>query len=143
KRTADHPLVITNLGGQVQVGPNDPGGNFIWSMGGGSNWILTGRYDPDSKTGDAGYPGHRCGEYAGWRGKYGLLRDDAYAKGTYLHMGLAAGDASDFEIEYLEVTRSGFAGIRLINERKAGDPAFDMANVRVHDNYIHDTDGEG
>ena len=53
-------LVITNLGGQVQVGPN-LGGNFIWSMGGGSNWVLTGRYDPDSKTGDEQFPGHRCG----------------------------------------------------------------------------------
>lgn len=142
-RKADRPLVITNLGGQVKVGPNDPGGNFIWSMSGGANWILTGRYDPESKTGDAAFPGHRCGDYAGSRGKYGFLSDDAYAKGTYLHMGVAVGGATDFELEYLEVTRSGFAGIRLINERKAGEPAFDMANVRVHDNYIHDTDGEG
>lgn len=142
-RDASRPLVITNLGGQVQVGPNDPGGNFIWSMSGGSSWILTGRYDPESKTGDAGFPGHRCGEYAGSRGKYGFLSDDAYAKGTYLHMGIAVSDATSFEIEFLEITRSGFAGMRLLTSRKAGDPAKPMANVRVHDNYVHDVDGEG
>src|SRR6185369_12707552 len=56
RREASRKLVITNIGGQVQVGPN-LGGNFIWSMGGGSNWVLTGRYDPDSRTGDAGFPG--------------------------------------------------------------------------------------
>jgi hypothetical protein len=142
-RSADRPLVITNLGGQVQIGPNDPGGNYLWSMTGGSNWILTGRYDPESKTGDAAFPGHRCGAYASSRGKYGFISDDAYAKGTYLHMGVAVGDATDFELEYLEVMHSGFAGIRLLNERKAGDAPHPMANVRVHDTYVHDTDGEG
>lgn len=59
-RDASRPLIITNLGGQVKIGPNDDG-NYIWSMGGGSHWILTGRYDPDAQTGDASFPGHRCG----------------------------------------------------------------------------------
>jgi len=142
-RDPARPLVITNLGGQVQVGPNDPGAGYIWSMGGGSNWILTGRYDADSKTGDSAFPGHRCGDYAGSRGKYGFLSDDAFAQGQYLHMGIAVGDATSYELEYLEIFRSGFAGIRLLNPRKAGDPLHPMDNVRVHDNYIHDTDGEG
>lgn len=146
KRDAKSPLVITNLGGQVQVGPN-LGGNFIWSMGGGSNWVLTGRYDPDSKTGDEGFPGHRCGKYADSRGTYGFLSDDAFDhSGKYTHMGLAiGGGASDFELEYLEVTRSGFAGIRLLNSMAGGvaDPAQPMANVRVHDTYVHDIDSEG
>ncbi|APR74783.1 carbohydrate binding domain protein [Minicystis rosea] len=142
-RDASHPLVITNSGGQVQVGPNDAGAGYIWSVTGGSNWILTGRYDPDSKTGDAAFPGHRCGEYADSRGKYGFLSDDAFAKGQYLHMGIAVTNASDFELEFLEITRSGFAGIRLLNQYKEGDPFLPMNNVRVHDNYVHDTDGEG
>ena len=143
KRDAARPLIITNLGGQVQVGPNDPGGNYIWSITGGSNWILTGRYDPDSKTGDASVPGHRCGAYANSRGKYGFLSDDAFATGMYLHMGVSVTNATSFELEYLEVTRSGFAGIRLLNSRAAGDAANTMANVRVHDNYIHDIASEG
>ena len=146
KRDAKSPLVITNLGGQVQVGPN-LGGNFIWSMGGGSNWVLSGRYDPDSKTGDEKFPGHRCGAYASSRGMYGFLSDDAFDhSGPYTHMGIAiGGGATDFELEYLEVTRSGFAGIRLLNAKTGGaaDPAQPMANVRVHDTYVHDTDSEG
>lgn len=146
KRDAKSPLVITNLGGQVQVGPN-LGGNFIWSMGGGSNWVLTGRYDPDSKTGDEGFQGHRRGKYANSRGSYGFLSDDAFDhSGKYTHMGLAiGGGATDFELEFIEVTRSGFAGIRLLNSMAGGvaDPAQPMANVRVHDTYVHDIDSEG
>jgi hypothetical protein len=143
QRDPSRPLVITNIGGQVQVGPNDPGAGYIWSMTGGANWVLTGRYDPDSKTGDAAFPGHRCGKYAESRGKYGFLSDDAFAKGQYLHMGVAVSDATSYELEYIEIFRSGFAGIRLLNKRDAGDPELPMENVRVHDNYIHDVDGEG
>jgi hypothetical protein len=142
-RSPDRPLVITNIGGQVQVGPNDPGAGYIWAMGGGSNWILTGRYDPDSKTGDASFPGHRCGEYASSRGKYGFFSDDAFAQGQYLHMGIAVSAATSYELEYLEIFRSGFAGIRLLNKVEPNAPAMAMENVRIHDNYIHDVDGEG
>ncbi|HEY4176709.1 MAG TPA: hypothetical protein VGM90_07755 [Kofleriaceae bacterium] len=141
KRTADHPLVITNKGGQVVVGFN-PHGNYIWAFHGGANWILTGRYDADSATGDEGFKGHACGNYGDSAGKYGIVSDDDYAlSAPYLHMGIAVdGGATDFEIEYVEVARSGFAGIRLINDHTMDLP---MRNVRVHDTYIHDTDGEG
>lgn len=145
-RDAASPLVITNLGGQVRVGPNT-GGNFIWSMGGGSNWILTGRYDPDSKIGDVGFPGHRCGAYANSQDKYGFVSDDAFdLTAPYLHMGMAiGGGATDFEIEFVEVKRSGFAGIRLLNAKADGsaDPTQPMNNVRINDVYVHDTDAEG
>ncbi len=142
-RDPSRPLVITNLGGQVQVGPNDVGANYLWTMGGGSGWVLTGRYDPDSKTGDVGFQGHRCGKYAESRGKYGFASDDDYAKGTYLHMGVFVGAATSFELEFLEVSRSGFAGIRLLNAVDAPGGPKPMENVRVHDTYVHDTDGEG
>jgi hypothetical protein len=141
-RQAARPLVITNRGGQVVIGHN-PQGNFIWSMTGGANWILTGRYDEISQTGDAAYPGHACGAYADSDGKYGIMSDDAYAfEAPYLHMGLGVGQATDFELEYIEVTRSGFAGVRLLNHR---DDGLDrpMANVKVHDLYVHDVAGEG
>src|SRR5262249_24031246 len=85
-RDAARPLVITNKGGQVKVGP-DIGGNYIWSITGGSNWILTGRYDPDAQTGDVGFQGHRCGAYAASRGHYGFHSDDAFdLTAPYLHM---------------------------------------------------------
>ena len=141
QRTAEHPLIITNHGGQVIIGFN-PTGNYIWSIGGGSHWILTGRDDAESQTGDPSFPGHACGKYAESPGKYGFISDDNYALAApYLHMGVSVGGgATDFEIEYLEVARSGFAGIRLLN-----DPAMNlpMKNVKVHDVYIHDTAGEG
>jgi len=108
-RDASRPLVITNLGGQVKIGPHDDG-NYIWSMSGGSHWVLTGRYDPESQTGDASVPGHRCGDFAESRGMYGFLSDDAFdLDAPYLHMGLSISDISDMEIEFIEVTRSGFA----------------------------------
>ena len=142
-RDPAHPLVITNLGGQVRIGPSK-GANYIWSMGGGAGWVLTGRYDATAKTGDAAFPGHRCGAYAHSTGTYGIVSDDAFDfTAPYLHMGIAVQGATDFEIEFVEVERSGFAGIRLINPRAAGDPAQPMKNVSVHDVYVHDTGGEG
>jgi len=142
-RTPDRPLIITNKGGQFVVGFN-PNGNYIWSFHGGANWILTGRYDELSQTGDVNFPGHACGNYADSAGKYGILSDDDYAlQAPYLHMGLAVGAATDFEIEYVEITRSGFAGIRLLNDASRIGSDKPMANVKVHDTYIHDTDGEG
>lgn len=142
-RDAAHPLIITNKGGQVVVGFN-PQGNYIWSMGGGAHWILTGRYDALSQTGDAAFAGHACGAYAHSAGTYGIVSDDDYAfSAPYLHMGLAVGGgATDFEIEYVEVARSGFAGIRLLNDSSLGLDK-PMANVKVHDVYIHDTAAEG
>ena len=61
-RSADPPLVITNLGGQVKVG--GAAANYVFVMKGGRNWVLTGRHDPTSRTGDAGYPGHGEGAFA-------------------------------------------------------------------------------
>src|SRR4029453_11362223 len=58
-------------------------------------------------------------------------------------MGVGVTDATDFELEFLEVKRSGFAGIRLLNQRAADDAPAPMANVSVHDNYVHDTAAEG
>ncbi len=109
-RTADRPLVITNQGGQVFVGEN-PGGNYIWSMGGGSGWILTGRYDSVSQTGDAAFPGHACGAYAGSAGAYGIVSDDGFAlDAPYLHMGISVAEATDFENRVRRGEALGFRG---------------------------------
>jgi len=141
QRSADDPLVITNMGGQVRIGPSAADSNYLWAMGGGSGWVLTGRWDPDSGTGDESAPGHRCGDYGNARGHYGFWSDDAFVHRDYLHMGLAVTGAAAYEIEFIEIERSGFAGLRLLNPW--GDGELPMADVRVHDNYIHDTDGEG
>lgn len=141
QRSPDDPLVITNMGGQVRVGPPAPDANYLWSMSGGSGWVLTGRWDPESGTGDESAPGHRCGDYGNARGRYGFWSDDAFVQRDYLHMGLAVGAAAAYEIEFVEIERSGFAGLRLLNSWTDGE--LPMADVRVHDNYIHDVDGEG
>ncbi|MHB8878792.1 MAG: right-handed parallel beta-helix repeat-containing protein, partial [Myxococcaceae bacterium] len=141
-RTAARPLVITNLGGQVLLRPDVPtGAGYLWSVNGGSNWIITGRYDPVSLTGDVAFPGHRCGDYANSRARYGILSDDAFASGG--HMGIGIGNATDFELDFLEITRSGFAGVRANRGPGPDGGVPSMANVRIHDLYIHDTDSEG
>lgn len=55
--------------------------------------------------------------------------------------------SSDFEIAFVEVRNSGFAGIMAKTDPSC-DPAtwrghFTMRNVVIHDNYVHKTGGEG
>jgi len=140
-RPASRPLVITNTGGQVVIRPN-PGSTqgYIWSMGGGSNWVLTGRYDADSGTGHADFPGHRCGAYATSRERYGILSDDIFLSGG--HMGLGIGGAHSFEVEYLEITRAGFAGLRITRSPNGDGTVSPINDIKLHDLYIHDTASE-
>jgi len=136
-RSASRRLVISNSGGQVRVGAL--GHYYLLNLSGGANWVLTGRYDPVSKTGDAAYPGHRGGRFAHSQGTYGIVVDDAFvASGV---SGLAVhGGATDFEIEYVEIARVAFAGIMAKTDNSASAT---MSNVALHDNYIHDTGSEG
>ena len=83
-RTPERPLVITNLGGQVKVGGD--AANFVFVINGGSNWVLTGRYDPLSKTGDSAFRGHADGAYAHSQGSYGIVSpEDPKADVTPIH----------------------------------------------------------
>ncbi len=137
ERRPERPLVITNLGGQVRVGGG--AANFVFSINGGSNWILTGRYDAVSKTGDAAFPGHAQGAYAHSQGSYGILSDDAFSKAGLSGLTIG-GKASDFELDMLEVTRAEFAGIVAKTDN---DGSATMRNVEIHDLYVHDTGSEG
>lgn len=137
RRSPSRKLVITNLGGQVRVGGLDFHYQII--LGGGSNWVLSGRWDPGTATGHPDFPGHANGDYAGSRGRYGFLIDDEYESNTNSGLGIGGG-ASDFEIEFVEIARVGFAGV-LMKTDNAGNAH--MENVRFHDNYIHDTESEG
>jgi hypothetical protein len=137
ERSAERPLVITNLGGQVRVG--GLASNYVFSINGGKNWVLTGRYDAESQTGDAGFRGHAGGAYAHSQGTYGFLIDDAFSKEGL--SGLAVGGkASDFELEFLEITRAEFAGLVVKTDN---DGTATMRNVSLHDLYVHDTGSEG
>lgn len=137
RRSADRPLVITNLNGQVEVGGE--AANYVFSLQGGSNFVLTGRYDPISRTGDAAFRGHEGGAYAHSQGTYGFLIDDEFSKDGLSGLAIGGG-ATDFELEYLEVTRAEFAGIIVKTD---DDGAAIMRNVRLHDLYVHDVGSEG
>jgi hypothetical protein len=137
ERSAERPLVITNLGGQVKVGGK--AANYVFSINGGKNWVLTGRYDPTSKTGDAGFRGHAEGAYAHSQGTYGIFIDDAFSKEGLTGLAVGGG-ASDFELDCFEVARAEFAGIVAKTDN---DGAATMRNVKLHDVYIHDTGSEG
>ena len=137
ERSAERPLVITNAGGQVRVGGD--AANYVFVINGGSNWVLTGRYDEAGETGDADFPGHAEGDFAHSQGSYGIFIDDAFSKEGLSGLAIGGG-ATDFELEMLEVTRAEFAGI-IAKTDDDGDAT--MHNVRVHDVYIHDVGSEG
>lgn len=135
ERENDDPLVITNIGGQVRVGGY--GHYYLFILGGGRNWVLTGRHDPISLTGDSSFPGHWDGNYGGSRDSYGFLVDDDQSGPSGVAIG---GRATDFEVEFVEVREVGFAGMLIKTD---DDGTATMSNVKIHDNYIHDTLSEG
>jgi hypothetical protein len=119
--------VITNRGGQVVCGS--------LTIGGGSNWVFTGRYDQISQTGDAAFLGHAAG-YAATEGTYGVevLGRLWITEGSDRTGALRA--ATNLEIEFVEqrdvVDDSPFL-YHCVNANCA-----DMAGLRFHDLYLHD-----
>lgn len=137
ERSQCNPLIITNKGGQVRVGGYNH--YYLFIIRGGKNWVLTGRYDPLSKTGHKDFPGHWQGDYADSRDSYGILIDDSYVRESVSGLAIG-GKATDFEIEYLEIRQVGFAGMTVKTD---DDGSATMSHVSIHDTYIHDTLSEG
>lgn len=137
ERDPADPLVITNKGGQVRIGGLDH--HYVCVLSGGSGWVLTGRYDPISATGDAAFPGHRGGAFANSQGRYGILIDDAFMREGGSGLGIGGG-ATRFEVESLEITRVGFAGMLIKTD---DDEDATMEDVFIHDTYVHDVGSEG
>lgn len=135
-RSSDDPLIISNIDGQVRVG--GLGHYYLMVLSGGSNWVLTGRYDAESETGDVNYPGHRGGNFANSQDTYGIMVDDDYVYSGV--SGLKVSDATEFSVEYLEIKEVDFAGMSMKTDDD-GDAL--MEGVSLHDNYIHDTGSEG
>ena len=129
--------MITNAGGRVTAGGRGQGHPLVLS--GGKNWVLTGRYDPESKTGHEGFVGHAEGRFADSRGTYGIVLDDAFSREG--NSGLVVGGfASDFEIEMIEIARAEFAGLSIKTDDEGSAL---MRRVRLHDLYVHDVGSEG
>lgn len=120
--TADKPIVIINYGGVVEI-ENESYGYGI-SINNCSYVHLTGTGDKNSK--------------------YGFK----ISKTRLGASGVSVGDMStNYEIDHIEACNTGFAGITAkTNPTCSGVDnrgAFVQENTLIHDNYFHNTFGEG
>ncbi len=118
----NQPIRFINCGGQVTIGTDAyySGLQFFGS-----------RYFIVSGSGDRNYT-------------YGIKLDQSNINASGVSI---TGLSSDCEVERVEVATAGFAGF-LIKTDPSCDPAtwresFTMYNVKLHDNYVHDTGSEG
>ncbi|QJW88146.1 T9SS type A sorting domain-containing protein [Spirosoma taeanense] len=121
--TPDKPIRFINCGGLVDV--NYPTGSSTGIAFQGC------RYFQITGTGDKRY-------------EYGIRISQT---GTNISGLNITNMSSDCEVDHMEVSNTGFAGI-MIKTDPTCDPAtqranFTMYNVKVHHNYVHDTKGEG
>lgn len=125
KGSATNYIKIVNCGGQTVIGSATANGAINFSN---CQFIhLTGSGDPNSL--------------------YGIKIPETSSSAQGVS---AANLSSDFEIDHLEITKVGFAGI-MIKSDPSKDcantiyerPNFTMRNINIHDNYIHDISGEG
>lgn len=120
KGTADKPIIIINKGGQVVLTASLSAGYTV-------------------KTSNCKYFKIKGDGAAGT--KYGFVVDGG-------NIGITMDDlSSDFEINNIEVRNSGFAGIMAKTDPTCDVASqrghFTMKNVSFHDNYVHNTGGEG
>ncbi len=132
------PIIITNYKGQVKA-------KHI-KIAGLRHFKLTGKYDPKTKTGDKSFRGHDGG-YAYSQGKYGIFIDNQWLSTSKFLLEITSKKikgtesrqmSSDFELEYIESGNGGYSNIIKANNEK-----YVSENIKIHDCYIHDTNGEG
>ncbi|GAB2528253.1 choice-of-anchor Q domain-containing protein [Spirosoma aerophilum] len=119
--TPSQPIRFVNCGGLVTSGSTNINSCLQFS---GSRYVsLSGSGDPNYQ--------------------YGIKLASA-TSGAALSVG---GLSSDCEVDHVEIAQSGFAGMMLKTDPSCDSTTwrgnFTMYNVNVHDNYIHDTKGEG
>jgi len=125
KGAPGNPVIIRNCGGQALIGGPTASNGMLFT---GSRYVhVTG-------TGDSGFT-------------YGLKVVQTIAGSQ----GLAyAGLSSDIEIDHMEIQKAGYVAIMAKTDpsKNCADvsavrPNFTLYNVSIHDNYIHDSGGEG
>ncbi|PRY29063.1 putative secreted protein (Por secretion system target) [Spirosoma oryzae] len=120
--TASQPIRFINCGGLVSVGVDAyySGIQFNTSR----YFVLSGSGDPSLQYG------------------FKLDRSNQSASGVSI-----GGLSSDCEVERVEVAFAGFAGFMVKTDPSCDSTTwrenFSMYNVSLHDNYVHDTGGEG
>jgi hypothetical protein len=117
--TAVKPVIITNCGGTVNLKVTNKAWNF--KVAHSKQFRVTG--------GDT-------------EGYYGIRMTGSTATGF-----VVTDLSTDFEVDHLEVYGMGFAGIMAKMDPTCNDesvrPNYVMKNVSLHDNFVHDTEGEG
>jgi len=116
--TYDNPIVIRNCGGVAQV--NGVGKGYTIKTESSKHFRITG--------GDE-------------KGQYGIVVTGGTMGITLAHL------STHFEVDHIEVQQSGFAGIMAKTDPGCNEATwranFLMKGVAIHNNYIHDTGGEG
>ncbi|SKC82426.1 gliding motility-associated C-terminal domain-containing protein [Ohtaekwangia koreensis] len=123
--SATNYVTIKNCGGQALIGGPNAGNGIL---------INSSRYFRITGTGDAGV-------------EYGIkiIETKSGTQGI-----VATSLSSDIEIDHIEITKTGFAGIMAKTDPSSNcadkapeRPNFTMRNIHLHHNYIHDIGGEG
>jgi hypothetical protein len=136
--TEKKPIIITNFKGQVKT-------KHI-KIAGLKHFKLSGKYDAKAKTGDPKFKGHAAG-YAYSQGKYGIYIDNQWLNTSKFLLEITSKKikgtesrqmSSNFELEYIESGNGGYSNIIKANNEK-----YISENIKIHDCYIHDTNGEG
>ncbi|WP_240163684.1 right-handed parallel beta-helix repeat-containing protein [Spirosoma taeanense] len=118
-----NPITFVNCDGLVDL-------NSTQTTQSGLN-VQASRYFRITGTGDSRYP-------------YGIKVSGTGKDATAMNI---LAKSSDCEIDHVEIASAGFAGIMVKTDPKC-DPltqrgGFIMYNVKIHENYVHDTKGEG
>lgn len=116
--TAQQPIIIRNCGGTARVVAS--GQAYSIKFQNCKYFRLTGAGEPSG---------------------YGIRVSEG-------HLGITVESLStNFEIDHVEVYNTGFAGIMAKTDPTCDNATirgnFTMYDVSLHDNYVHDTDGEG
>lgn len=121
--TKEQPITVKNCGGKVNIlAPSYSGISFQRS----SNFRLTG----------AGVPGLERGIV--------LVMTNRFSSAIYME-----NYTTDFEIDHIEIDKTGFAGIMAKTDPYCDKPGtwrrngFVMKNIKIHDNKINNIGGEG
>jgi len=123
--TATNPVIIRNCGGKAEIG--GPLANSAITFTRSKFFRVTGTGDPAIEFGIK------------------IIETKAGTQGI-----LAADLSSDIEVDHVEITKTGFAGIMLKSDPSKDcankiyeRPNFTMNNIHIHDCYIHNIGGEG
>jgi len=133
--STEQRIPITNFLGQVRTP--------IVRLYDGTNWRITGEYDPAAGTGSPYFTGcvkNGSGvDYSFSNGTYGIWANNEWQSESGLSCLSIDDTASHFEVDHIEISDGGFAGLLV----KDDNGPRDMDSVYIHHLYIHDIGSEG